>query len=92
MIIHRMTQSAPSKQLNEKRSTVGAIVRQWKKHKINDDTSKISADGTNDHEESSQDYGEEVVIDLKRAGITGTKVTIVTHRFKSSRAPTVRAK
>ncbi|KAJ8367787.1 hypothetical protein SKAU_G00078150 [Synaphobranchus kaupii] len=82
------------KQLGEKETTVGAIIRKWKKHKmtINRPQSgaprKISPRGVSmimrKVRDQSRTTREELVNDLKAAGTTVTKKTIAAGRTGSS--------
>ncbi|KAK3568380.1 hypothetical protein QTP86_005581 [Hemibagrus guttatus] len=73
-----------SKQLGEKVTTVGAIIRKWKKHKITvslclGSMQDLTSWSFNDHEndeESAQNYTEDLINDLKPAETTVTKKTI----------------
>ncbi len=72
-----------AKQLGEKVTTVCAIIRKWKKHKI---TVNLPRTGAPSHlvefqwswerEESAQNYTEDLINDLKAAGTIVTKKTI----------------
>lgn len=75
------------KQLDEKATTIGTILRKWKKFKMavilpQSGPPCNSLWGINDHEESersAQNTQQDLVKDLKKDGTTALPVTIVIH-------------
>ena len=84
--LHKAGYKKINKQLDEKLTTVGAIIRKWKKHKVTANLPrsgaprKISPRGISMMMRKVRDQlsttQEELVNDLKAVGTTVTKVTI----------------